>query len=246
MAQLGYDVSSIFGLGILPVSPLSVPWKILKDVYVMGTGRTDDKSKATDDLVNSLGIVFAPQFRFGKKALSRIQNIERGYRVSGAKDYPTMETTVITEILDMAGLRPSGPQESYDLLSQMYDVRWEYNKDKRKLVLDAIRAIDKKSMGDLQTVYKDARKKGIPLTSIDISEAYQLHRTKTYLQQNLERMPKHLRPLFEGKIADIESRLHPSRAKKHYPIATLTNTKPLWSAPPMAATKAQEEEEEEE
>lgn len=212
-ATLGYDVGAIWGLGLLPVKPLSLPWEILYKGYVgtFGGDTEADRSKAREGVANAMGNLFVPQFRFGKKVLNNIQNIDRGYRVGGAKEIPMMETNPITEILDMIGAPPIAPKQTYELMSQMADLTTTQNKSKQKLVLSAVNSLKTGDMTGVRKVMDDAKTQGIPLTYKDIYQTKAIQQQKTVLEQRLKSVPKNLKPVIQRKIDELQQDAFPNK-----------------------------------
>lgn len=238
MAQLGIDVASIFGLGLLPVKPLSVPWEIMKNSYVATFGKTaQDRSSGVDDLLNGFGIALGPQFRYGKKVLKTVTDLERGYKAAGTRQLEVMEMSPYHAIMDLTGFPVIGPRKTYDLTQQISDKASEYRADKQELVLRGIRALEKGKMGDVQKVFKDATKRNIVLTYPELNKYYKIHKTITYLQSNLERLPKHLRPAMQKKVKELQEELMPHRFGK----AEGTAGRSLWSAPSQYGESAEED-----
>jgi hypothetical protein len=215
MAQLGVDVGAIFGQGLLPVEPLSVPWKVMKNSYVATFGKTaGDRSSATDDLLNALGAVFVPQFRYGSKVVKAAVDLERGYKAAGSKQLEVMEMSPIVAIMDLTGFPMTGTKATWDLYSQMRDQAYEYGEAKQKLVLRGIKALDKGKMDEIQKVFLEAQDKKVVLTYSELAKYYRMNKTKTYLQSQLDKLPKHLRPAMQAKITELEQELMPHRFGK--------------------------------
>ncbi len=241
MMQLGYDVGAIFGMGLLPVKAMSVPWEVMKNAYLATAGRTgEDRSKGTDDLVNALGSMTIPQFRYGKKVLKKIKNLQDGYISAGTREVQVMETSPFVAIMDLIGFPPSGPRETYDLVQQTRDAAYEYGKKKQDLVLKGIKAIDKGNMSDVQSMFNKAREDNVIITFAELSKYYRLHKTKTYLQTALERLPKHLRSPMEKKIKELEQELMPHRFGLEQAGGP---QKTMWSAPNQFQRSTEEVEE---
>lgn len=228
MAKLGMDVSSIFGQGLMPVQALSIPWKILKGAYTATFGGTAaERSSAVDDLLNALGILGIPQYRYGAKVLKTVTDLENGYKAAGKQKLETMETSPFAAIMDLTGFPYIGPKATYDLVQQLRDQAYEYGKSKQELVLRGIQAMEKGKMGDVQKVFTDAKDKNVVLTYAELSKYYNIHKTKTYLQSNLERLPKHLRPAMQTRVRELEEQLMPHKFGKAENVAGRS----LWSAP---------------
>jgi hypothetical protein len=220
MAQLGMDVSSIFGVGLMPVKILSVPWEIMKGAYQATFGQSaEDKSSGADDLLNALGIISIPQFRYGAKALRTATDLERGYKAAGKQQLMTMETSPLHAIMDLTGFPYVGSKATYDLYQQMRDEAYTYRKDKQDLVLKGINALDKGKMEDVRQVFEKAQKNNIVLTYSELSKYYRTHKTITYLQAQLKRLPKHLRPAMQKRIQELEEGLMPSKFGKAENVA---------------------------
>jgi len=238
LAQLGLDVGSIFGMGLMPVKLFSIPWDVMKGTYNYTFGKTEaDRSKGSDDFLNSVGILAVPQFRYGKKILKNMTDLENGYKSAGTRELEVMETSPLIAMMDLIGAPVAGPRNVYDLVQQIRDQAEEYQKAKQDLVLKGIKAIDKGNMADVQKVFKDAKDKNVVMTYAELYKYHRIHKTKTYLESQLERLPKHLRAPMQKRVDELNQFLMPNKFGK----IEFKAERPMWSAAPQTESSGEEQ-----
>jgi len=236
LAQLGLDVGSIFGVGLMPVKLFSVPWDLMKGTYNMTFGQTEqDRSKGSDDVINAAGILSVPQFRYGKKVLKTFTDLERGYKVAGKRELEVMETSPLIAMMDLMGMPFVGPRHVYDLTQQMRDQADEYQKEKQDLVLKGIKALDKGSMEDVRKMFQSAKDHNVVITYSELYKYHRIHKTKTYLESQIERLPKHLRAPMQKRVDELNQFLMPNKFGKIETIAERS----MWSAAPQTESESE-------
>jgi hypothetical protein len=234
-AKLGLDVASLFGMGLLPTKIFSLPWDMLKNGYQAAWGKSEaDREKGSVDFLNELATLFTPAYRYGTKVKQTIQNIEDGYKRAGKKELVTMDMSPMIAILDLTGFPYSGKREIYELVEEMRDKKEAYQADKHAIALDAIHAMDKGDYNKVRQLLDKARKKDIVFPYSELMEYYRTHKQKTYLQSQLEQVPKHLRAPYQKAIEKLEERLLPER------MTSGTAYRSMWSAEPQVEKEEEE------
>jgi len=193
----------------------------------MGFGeRAEDRSSGAEDFLNAGGMLTIPQFRYGKKVYKEMRDLSEGYRRAGALDLIARETTPFSVIMSLIGFPTAGDKEVFDLVSTMRDDYYLYRKERRDLVKKGLAAMDKGDMETLNKIYDKAHKQNIALTHTDMRKYYNMHRNITYLQQQLKRLPKHLRPAYEQRIQELEAQYLPHIAMPD----VATQSRSMWSS----------------
>jgi len=234
-ASLGMDVSNIWGLGMMPVKMMSMPWEILYGSYkgldpLQYVNKPQysepEREKALSGVASGLATVFVPQFRFGKKLYKNIVDMESGYKETTAGGIVTNEVSTLQGLLNIAGFPRSGPKETWDLMAQMTQDTYKYNKAKKALKDEAVEAIQDGNIGKVEDVRTKATQKGISLTYSEIYKAKNDKETLTVLKQRLKTVPKALRAQYQQQIDEIEAKTFPSG------VPSVTNTRGsrgMWS-----------------
>jgi hypothetical protein len=196
----------------------------------------DDRARTRDNVVNSLGNLFIPQYRYGKKVLKGIKNLQEGYRVGGTEELATMQTTPLTEMLDWMGFPPIEARETWELRARMDDLSKDQSRKKQKLVLQGIKALEKGDQLEVRNIMEQAKNKGIPLTYNDLSTGKSDRENLTLLDKRLKSVPKNLKPQVQAEIDALKQRAFPGQAGQKF-----KKSRSMWSNVEEGYTAEEEE-----
>lgn len=234
-AALGIDVANTWGLGMLPTSLFSLPWTTLCNAYkavdptrAMGLGAftPEERDKATDAVINGIGMIFVPQYRVAKKVIKNVKALDEGFKTTLSDGTPIGEASTMDAILDMVGFPRVEPRETWELMAKMRNETYEYNKKKKSLQEDGIKALDSNNGQKINQILAAARQNGIDLDYMDLYKYRNDKQNLTILQKRLKTVPKALRPQFEAMIRELEARTFPSGTPATKPRS---GNRGLWS-----------------
>jgi len=247
IGTLGYDVGSTFGVGLLPVKALSVPWEILYNSFkaidpTQYVGKPiyqeEERQRALTGLTTALGIVFVPQYRWGKSVLNNLKSLEEGYKQTlNGRDI--MEWSVPNAIMAFIGAPPIENSETYNLQKELDTLTKQESAKKRVLVQEGVEALKEHDSIALMKVRTKAKEKGIPLSYSDIYAAYKDLQEVTVLEKEFKQLPKHLRPQYKARIEELRGRAFPGGEYQR----KFARNRNMWSNAERSEEYAPEEEE---
>lgn len=217
VGYLGYDVASTFGVGILPVKAMSLPWEILYNSYVgidplkfVGKPQyqEEERQKALYGLRKALGILFIPQYRWGKGVIDNLTSLEKGFK-QNINGRDIMEWSVPKAVMTFMGAPPIENRETYNLQKELDTLTKQESAKKQTLVKEGIEALKNRDSGALAKVREKAKARGIPLSYADIRHAYKELQEVTVLEKEYKKIPKHLRPQYKARIEELKGRAFP-------------------------------------
>lgn len=217
IGALGYDVGATFGAGLFPVKPLSVPLEMLYMSYksidpgqYIGKPQylEEERQKALDGMLNAMGILFVPQYRWGKSVVKNLQSLEEGYK-QNLNGRDIMEWSVPNAIMTMIGAPPIENSETYNLQKELDTLTKQESAKKQVLVKEGVEALKNRDSTALAKVREKAKAKGIPVSYSDIHNAYRDLREVTVLEKEFKKIPKHLRPQYKARIEELKGRAFP-------------------------------------
>jgi len=216
-STLGIDVGSTFGVGLLPVKALSVPWEILYNSYkgidpMQYVGKPqfqeDERQKALSGLTNALGILFVPQYRWGSQQIKNLQSLNDGFK-ENIQGRDVMEWSVPRALMTFLAAPPIENSETWDLVMELDDLTKKQRAQKRQLVKEGIEAIKDRNYGALAAVKRKAVKKGVPLSYEDIYTSHKDLQELSVLEKAFKQAPPNIRAQYKTKMEDLKARSFP-------------------------------------
>lgn len=146
----GYGVNDTWGMKSVLDLTMNPFWKMIRNGYAAITGYTlADRDQARKELTEFYKTLAIPQYRWGKKAVDVVHNIERGYALDSKARY-LYNSTPWGELMRLAGVKPPDRAQAEHLAKRLMMDAYEHRRDKR----GAIDAILEGDLGAAQSFSK--------------------------------------------------------------------------------------------
>jgi len=216
-STLGIDVGSTFGVGLLPVKTLSVPWEIMYNSFkgidpLQYVGKPqyqeDERQKALEGVKNAMGILFVPQYRWTKQQINNLTSLDKGFKQQiNGRDI--MEWNVYDALKTFLAMPPIENRETFDLTQELSTLTKKQAAQKRTLVKDGVQALRNKDYNALFNIRTKAQEKGIPLSFSDLHESMRDIDELTTLEKAYKQLPANLKPQYKARIEELKSQAFP-------------------------------------
>jgi hypothetical protein len=226
-ASLGMDVYNIMAhfapTGFTQGKVLSLPWQILSGAWDTSFGTSQyDRDKGQKEMMDSLGMMFIPQFRYGGKVLKGIRNLQDGYFKMGSQELPAGEYNVVDYILELLAIPPIQRRATWEVSKQMKEEKATLVDAKIKYKQEATKYLEDNNLAGVRKVIEEAQKEGVRLSASEVYKSLNDKKNKTYLGKELAKMPVSSRMQWQQRVNDFEKEAGLHKGEK--PIG-----KSMWS-----------------
>jgi len=211
---LGLDTYTLYSLRGLMPTQLTPTWaKFIAQSYAVAkqeyTGEYDEYVDAWEPWKDTLGTMTLPAYRTIKTGFPGVwgelnDNVQRGYRVLGAKELPLAETTWFDEFISFLGFPRSKFREAREDVYDLATKSRSYSNRKGMLAGRGAKAYSEGDYGELDQILKLARKEGIDLGMKDIQKAVEAKKRSAY-DTKMRQAPKDLREQLQEEFGETHA-----------------------------------------
>jgi hypothetical protein len=224
----GVDTKNIWGKGVFPMTIYPAWMQAIGKVFTMvGSDPGDfmDRERASNYMLQFVGQMTIPNFRWGSKVYRDSMNAERGYREYGREMRPVVETSWLDEMGDIMGFPPAKFRDAREAMAEYKDAKFKNMIRKHYYLYKAVDAMEDKDYNKALKLIKEVKTEyNIDITPTEIQQAIGKKKEDIWLATKTG-APKSLRtkPEFQQKMIESRGRFVPSRAKSY-------GTMPMWSS----------------
>jgi len=225
--MFGIDASAIWGKGALPFQIYPAWLKGMSDVYTSLGGKDAshlDQERAQRAAKDIIGMFTVPEWRWGKKVVKNIEDLQRGYETWGPGEHPFNSINIGSVLAKLTGWPLYETKEARDMLKDLRDEEMKvYDKHQYvKKIADVMEKGKPNSMDEARKIIEEASAEGLRIRPQDIMSYRRMKQIDIYTYK-LTRGQKAIRTGVWGE------RLREAREK--YLHEKKYGTRPQWSAP---------------